>query len=179
MIIRVNDITDRVRRLAVVEEISEHPVLKSMQDNGECIFRSPLSIDLSVVREYDHIRLEGCVATDITLNCSRCLAPFETGLRSSFTIFYTKTTSNVSQDEEVELGETELVSAYYEGDEIDVSQEIVDHVLIELPLKPLCSSGCRGLCTNCGADLNTTVCNCSEQRGSFAFSALKNIKLER
>lgn len=180
MVIRVHDITDRVRRLNAVEDISEHPVLKEMQETGECMFRSPLAIDLSVVREYDHIRLEGSISIDVTLTCARCLVPYERTLKSVFTVFYTKAVkASVMPDEEVELGESELVSAYFEGDEIDVSPEIVDHVLMELPVKPLCKDTCRGLCANCGSDLNVSVCNCPEQGGSLAFSALKNLKLVR
>jgi uncharacterized protein len=179
VIIRVNDITDKVRHLAALEEIAEHPVLKEMQDRGECTFRSPLSIDITVVREYGHIRLEGVVATDVTHNCSRCLTAYDASIKSSFTIFYSRFSGKDIQDEEVELGEHELVSAYYEGDQIDLSSEISDHVLIEFPLKPLCSFDCRGFCMDCGADLNQTPCNCSDNRGSFAFSALKNFKLER
>jgi uncharacterized protein len=179
VIIRVNDITDRVRRLEALEEIADYPVLKAMQDNGECLFLSPLSLDISVVREYDHIRLEGSVATEVKLNCSRCLAPFESDLRSSFTIFYSQADGVDVQDEEVELGERELVSAYFNGDQIDVSPEISDHVVVELPLKPLCSHNCQGLCMTCGADLNTSQCNCSSNGGSLAFSALKNFKPQR
>jgi uncharacterized protein len=179
VIIRVNDITDRVRRLAATECIEEHPVLKEMQDRGECLFLSPLAIDISVVREYDHIRLEGVVTTDVTLDCSRCLVSFETKVESSFTVFYSKSSGTDIPDEEVEIGEHELVSAYYEGDQIDVSPEISDHVLIELPLKPLCHATCRGICATCGVDLNISGCNCSDNHGSLAFSALKNFKLKR
>ncbi|MBT0665792.1 DUF177 domain-containing protein [Geobacter pelophilus] len=179
MIIRVNDITDKVRRITAVEEIAEHPVLKALQDDGECTFRSPLSLEFSIVREYDHIRVEGVVSVNVTLACSRCLAAYETGLKSEFTIFYSKSKDRFTPDEEVELGEKELVSAYYEGDEIDVAPEIADHVLIELPLKPLCTTSCQGLCSTCGADLNTTTCRCSETSTGFAFSALKNFKVER
>ena len=178
MVIRVNDITDKVRRLKAVEEIEQHPVLKAMQDSGECHFLSPLSLDISVIREYDHIRLEGLVTTDVRLDCSRCLTSYESDIRSAFTIFYSKFTGKEAPDEEVELGETELASAYYEGDEIDLSPEICDHVLIEFPLKPLCSSGCLGLCSSCGADMNKLPCSCALTGGSLAFSALKNLKLE-
>jgi uncharacterized protein len=179
VIIRVNDITDKVRHLSALEEIAEHPVLKEMQDLGECFFKSPLSVDVAVFREYDHIRLEGAVSTEVALNCSRCLASYNTSIKSSFTIFYSRFSGKDIQDEEVELGEHELVSAYYEGDQIDLSSEISDHVLIEFPLKPLCSFDCRGFCMDCGADLNLSPCNCADNRGNLAFSALKNFKLER
>lgn len=177
--IRIIDITDKVRRLTATEEIDQHPVLKAVQESGECTFLEPLALDMSVVREYDHIRLEGIVSTSVRLDCSRCLTPYEAAIRSEFTIFYTRATGGETADEEVELGERELASVQYDGDEIDLSPEISDHVLVEFPVKPLCGSGCRGLCATCGADMNNAPCTCAGTGGNIAFSALKNLKLER
>lgn len=179
MIFRVNDIGDKVRRMSAIEPISDFPSLVEIQDEGICRFLTPLSLEFSAVREYDHIRVDGQVDLDVNLVCSRCLAGFDTHVRSSFTIFYTKASAAVQLDEEVELGEKELVSAAYEGDEIDVSGEAAEHVLMELPLKPLCREECQGLCPQCGIDLNAGSCDCREQKGSLAFSALKNLKLDR
>lgn len=178
MVIRIKDITDSVRCSAAIEAVGEHPTLLSLQAEGICTFLSPLALEFKSFREYDHIRVEGLVETDVMLTCSRCLSPFDMHLRSSFTIFYTKATKAVSLDEEVELGENELISATYEGDEINLSPEVDEHVIMELPMKPLCSGGCRGLCSSCGTDLNQMECDCAGKRGSFAFSALKNLKLD-
>ncbi len=179
MVIRVKDITDRARCLTAIEKVEEHPTLLSLQAEGICTFLSPLALEFRSVKEYDHIRVEGLVETDVTLTCSRCLTPFDKHLRSSFTIFYTKAINAVPLDEEVELGEKELISATYDGDEINISPEVDEHVIMELPMKPLCSGGCRGLCSSCGTDLNRMECDCAGKRGSFAFGALKNLKLER
>jgi uncharacterized protein len=179
LVIRVRDIIDKVRCLTAIEKVEEHPTLLSLQAEGICTFISPLALEFRSFKEYDHIRVEGLVETDVTLTCSRCLTPFSKHLRSLFTIFYTKATGAVSLDEEVELGEKELISATYEGDEINLSPEVDEHIIMELPMKPLCSGGCRGLCSSCGTDLNLMECDCAAKRGSFSFSALKNIKLER
>jgi uncharacterized protein len=179
LIIRVNDITDRVRRMTSVEQIEDHKPLLNIQEEGVCSFLSPVSMEFSAVREFDHIRVEGLVSASARVECSRCLAQYDTELRSLFTIFYSKASVGLHQDEEVELGERELVSATYEGDEIDLSSEVTEHLLMELPLKPLCREDCQGLCSSCGTDLNLSDCGCSGNRGSFAFSALKDFKLDR
>ena len=46
------------------------------------------------------------------------------------------------------------------GDLIDLGPMIRDAVVLELPLAPLCSEGCQGLCVTCGADLNAGSCDC-------------------
>lgn len=179
MIFRVNDIGDKVRRMSSNEPVTNFPSLVELQEEGGCRFLTPLDLEFTAVREYDHIRVDGRVDLDVNLSCSRCLASFDTHVGSSFTIFYTKSSDAVHPDEEVELGEKELASAVYDGDEIDVTGEVAEHVLIELPLKPLCREECKGLCTQCGVDLNSGSCGCKKQTGSLAFSALKNLKLDR
>ena len=179
MIIRVNDINDSLRRLSATEQVSDYPTLVAVQHDGLCEFLSPLALEFTALREYDHIRVEGKVTVEVALNCARCLTPYQIELVSRFTIFYSKALGNMPRDEEVELAEEELVSATYDGDEIDLTPEVAEHVIMELPIKPLCQEGCRGLCTSCGIDLNAGNCNCEMQKGSFAFSALKNLKLDR
>ena len=48
----------------------------------------------------------------------------------------------------------------YEGDTIDLAPLVHDAVFLELPLTPLCRETCRGLCVQCGIDLNDDTCEC-------------------
>jgi DUF177 domain-containing protein len=176
--IRVADITEKEKLLSGEEAFSSFPTLLQVQGDGECEFLSPVSFSLSVVREYDHIRVRGNVGTDVKLTCSRCLSEFTGPLTSGFTIFYTRSDDGQPEDE-VELGEEDLVSVTYSGDEIDFTGEIAEQILLGLPYKPLCSDDCKGLCVTCGADLNTAACRCSETNVSMAFSPLKGFKVKQ
>ncbi|HLO25057.1 MAG TPA: DUF177 domain-containing protein [Geobacteraceae bacterium] len=179
MKIRIEEIKDKVLDLSAVEEVAGYPVLAALQEAGECLFLGPLDVQLSVAREYDHIRAQGRVTTKVRLGCSRCLAEYETDIDSPFTVFYMPAAAGVAQDEEVELTEEDLVSATYEGDEIDFAREIAEQVLTEIPVKPLCREDCKGLCPVCGTDLNEAVCNCRKEPFNIKFEALKNIKIEK
>jgi DUF177 domain-containing protein len=176
--VRVDEIKNKARDLSAVEEVKDYPTLAALQESGECAFLEPLRLDMTVAREYDHIRAQGRVATRTRLVCSRCLTEYETDIVSPFTIFYLRSAGE-SRDEEVELSERDLVSAAYDGDEIDFTDEIAEQVLMEIPFKPLCSEECKGLCVSCGADLNTTDCGCSHNQESLKFSVLKNLKVEK
>ena len=48
----------------------------------------------------------------------------------------------------------------FTGDELDLEPLARDAVLLELPLAPLCSEDCKGLCPQCGANWNVTTCAC-------------------
>jgi uncharacterized protein len=175
--IRVTEISEKVKCLESVEDISFFPTLVQAQTAGECLFLSPVSVSLAVAREFDHIRVNGNVGTKVGLVCSRCLCEFTTELASTFTIFYTNAATAQPEDE-VELGEVDLISATYSGDEIDFSNEIAEQVLLGIPYKPLCSEECLGLCVSCGANLNDLDCSCSSNATSMAFSSLKGLKVK-
>lgn len=177
MKIRVTDINEKVKTLETVEEVASFPALMEAQAAGECQFLSPVSVSLAVAREFDHIRVHGSVGTKVRLLCSRCLSEFSSELSSAFTIFYIKALTTQPEDE-VELGEQDLISASYSGDEIDFSSEISEQILLEIPYKPLCSEECHGLCASCGTDLNNSDCTCSSNAASMAFSSLQGLKVK-
>ena len=177
MKIRVADITEKPKAIEAVDVFTSYPALVKAQESGECAFSSPISIELSISREYDHIRLHGGISTSVRLTCSRCLVEYSADIASKFTIFYTKSTESQPEDE-VELGEEDLISASYSGDEIDFTDEVAEQVLLEIPYKSLCSEECKGLCFSCGTDLNNTVCSCGDNAVSMTFSPLKGLKVK-
>jgi len=177
--IRVEEIKDKVIDLSAVEEVADYPVLAALQESGECTFHGPLRVNLAVAREYDHIRANGRVVTAVRLACSRCLSEFDAEIDSPFTVFYMPAAAGIFQDEEVELTGEDLVSATYEGDEIDFAKEISEQVITEIPFKPLCKEDCKGLCPVCGTDLNETGCDCKDELHNIKFGALKNLKIEK
>ncbi|MBI2354835.1 MAG: DUF177 domain-containing protein [Deltaproteobacteria bacterium] len=180
MKISVSHIQDKPFSLHAEEPADAFPVLSRMQAEGECTFNGPVVSDITAAREYDHVRVSGRVSTPVTLVCSRCLANYETAFDSSFTIYFRKGTSqDIVEEEETELDEQDLVSATYSGDEIDLAHEIEEQVAMELPLKPLCSEECKGLCPDCGTDLNHSACSCPRGQTSLKFSALKDFKVSR
>jgi len=180
MKIIVDHIHEKPLVLHAEEPLEQFPLLVEMQNNGECTFTAPVRYDIVALREYDHMRVSGSVSTSISMVCSRCLANFETAIDSNFTIFFRKgAVDEPSSEEETELSEQDLISATYSGDEIDLTHEIEEQVSMEVPLKPLCGENCKGLCPECGTDLNTSACSCSGNKINFKFSALKDFKVSR
>lgn len=58
------------------------------------------------------------------------------------------------------------------GDQLDLEPLARDVVLLELPLAPLCSQACRGLCPSCGTDRNSGDCSCEPEVGDPRWAAL-------
>ena len=57
--------------------------------------------------------------------------------------------------------------AFYSDQIIDVDDLVREQIELALPMSRLCSDDCRGLCPECGANLNEGDCACArDQRGS-------------
>ena len=178
MKIRIDDVKKTRLDLNEEEPAEHYPNLVQMEQAGECSFIEPVKTAVSAIWEYDHVRATGTVESAVQLSCSRCLTEYRLPIASNFTIFYTKSVGG-EQDEEVELSDTDLISVSYSGDEIDLDSEIAEQVMMEVPFKPLCSESCRGLCPECGADLNAGECGCDRGGINLKMSALKKISIEK
>ena len=49
---------------------------------------------------------------------------------------------------------------YYEGSSVVLDEMIREQVLLEFPMRPLCSPTCKGVCPRCGIDWNVSDCSC-------------------
>ena len=174
----VDHIKDTPIMLHIDEPVEAFPLLASMQNVAGCSITGNIQGDVTVVREFDTIRVSGRVTAPLALSCSRCLADYTSFVDTNYTLFFRKeTAAQVSGDDELELGEMDLMSSTYSGDEIDLTHEIEEQVAMEIPSKPLCDDACKGLCHECGIDLNTSSCSCSNEPVRLAFSALKDFKI--
>ena len=69
---------------------------------------------------------------------------------------------------EREIEEDDLTTAFYENDEIDLGQLMQEQFYLALPMKPLCRDDCKGLCPECGTNLNRGTCDCKPRLGRSA-----------
>ena len=68
-------------------------------------------------------------------------------------------TANTGEGER-EIQEDDLTTAFYQNDEIDLGQMMLEQFYLTLPMKPLCAADCRGLCPVCGINRNRGTCLC-------------------
>jgi uncharacterized protein len=178
--IRIDAIKDSPYELAVMQPVEHLPILFEMQNNGECTFLADVNGQVTIRREFDHYVATGTVSVPFTLPCSRCLQPVTGTVSPSFKVIYRKDTGEEGViEDETELTEDDLVSTLYSGDELDIGHEIEMQIAMAIPVKPLCSEVCKGLCPGCGANLSVEPCYCTGSNASSPFSVLKNFKATR
>ena len=121
---------------------------------------APVNLTFEIHKDKDKFRLVGTVVTELELACSRCLEPFRLPVAAPFDLRYLPA-SEVSSDGEREVDDEDLETSYYENDAIDLNGLLREQFYLALPMKPLCRDDCRGLCAQCGTNLNTGTCDCA------------------
>jgi len=119
---------------------------------------APVDLRFKVHKDKQRFRLVGTVSSAVELTCSRCLEPFQQPIDAIFDLRYLPQSENAGEERQVE--EDDLSEAFYRDDVIDLGQLIDEQFYLALPMKPLCSSDCRGLCPHCGTNLNLETCDC-------------------
>jgi uncharacterized protein len=119
---------------------------------------APVDLRMTIHKDHARFRLVGTVSTVLELSCSRCLEPFPLPVRAGFDLRFLPQSENVGDEREVKGDD--FSESFYQDDVIDLGQVIEEQFYLALPMKPLCRADCRGLCSNCGTNLNVASCDC-------------------
>jgi uncharacterized protein len=141
-------------------------------------FDLPVRVRIKLTRMQEDILAQGEAHTTAHIECSRCLGPMALELAGTFEALYVPQEGAYGQ----RMGQRgfewadDRVSFYSEGT-IDLTDEIAQCLVIELPLKPLCRPDCAGLCPQCGQDFNEGACSCEsdDEDDANPFAALRRL----
>jgi uncharacterized protein len=135
---------------------------------------APVDLAFEIHKDKDKFRLVGTVTTELELACSRCLEPFRLPVAAPFDLRYLPA-SEASTEADREVDDEDLETSYYENDAIDLNGLLREQFYLALPMKPLCQDDCRGLCPQCGTNLNTGSCSCAPVWEDPRLAPLKNL----
>jgi uncharacterized protein len=123
---------------------------------------SPIQAQLKIIKIGTEVVVNGNILTDIELQCSRCLKDFRSRFSFPFEAIF-HPVEQLKEEEKHELRVEELDMGFYSKDELDLFDVIKEQIMLNLPMKALCNDLCKGICLQCGADLNAGDCGCSEK----------------
>lgn len=86
--------------------------------------------------------------------CVRCLTEFPLQLHTEFSELYAFNRRSV----------TESGLILPEDGKINLAPLLREYMLLAVPITPLCRSDCKGLCSECGENLNETICQHSQPK---------------
>lgn len=130
--------------------------------------------NISLVRTNRGILIKARIKTEVRVQCSRCLSqfpvPLEFGIEEEYFPLI-DVDSGVSLDVPNEPGCFTIDEKHI----LDLTEAVRQYAVMAVPMKPLCRPGCRGLCPNCGHNLNQGPCGCPSQQMDPRWSKLARL----
>jgi len=153
----------------------EIPVEQIELDIENARLVAPVRLNCEVSRTGSQTDVTGKIATQIEVDCIRCLEPLSVPLKFDFDVRYIDAL-DFAVGSEHEISGEDLNADSLEGDKLDLVQVAREQLLLNLPEQILCREDCRGICGNCGANRNLTDCKCDDEEIDPRWAALKNLK---
>jgi uncharacterized protein len=130
---------------------------------------------VSLVASEDDVFVKGRIITSVKNTCSRCAESFEDKMDIPFEYIISM---RELKDKDIELKAEDLELDFLFGDELDIGRLICEQVSLSLPVQPLCSEDCMGLCRKCGINLNIKKCGCENEMVDIRFEKLKDFQVK-
>lgn len=136
-------------------------------------FAGPVEVQAVVVKTGTQVAVNASVEATGAFVCDRCTAPFTLSLRPSFRMYYVMDATGM---ETLDPSEVQVVPAGIPM--IDLTDDVRQTILLSVPLKLLCREDCKGLCPQCGADLNLERCRCRAEETDTRWERLRGFRPE-
>ena len=138
---------------------SEDPAELDLAVSGVC-FLQPIAVDLILVKAAQAISATGRVKTSVTCECVRCLSrllvPLDVPVATQFL-----PALPLLPPGEYQMPSEAAEDYYYQDDVVVLDDLVRQEVILAVPFRPQCRADCRGLCPQCGQDLNVGTCACA------------------
>jgi len=195
MLVRVEEIDED--GLVLDEPVSERLLSEALIHQGKDTgFRAdrPAPLKVSLRKISGGVLLTGDLSAHLIAPCKRCLKDVAMDLPIHFTLNLVPEPAAVKDQDGGQGGSAEdgqgqkRASAgsfalgdadreYFDGRTIDLDPIVKEQVLLALPVSVVCRDDCKGLCPQCGQDLNEAECGCQLKVVDPRLAVLKTIKL--
>lgn len=143
-------------------------------DNEGAVLLSPVTGVVTASNSRRHLVIAGKVHAVVAAECSRCLAaielPIDVELEAACEIEYSESGALarlVPEDDESAL--------LFGSSNVDIGELARQEIVLQIPLQPICDPDCRGICANCGANLNVEECRCTSDNGDPRLMVLRSL----
>lgn len=119
----------------------------------------------------NQIALEGTIRTEGRFLCDRCAGEFSLPLPVSYRMYYVTEGGGFEG-----IDPSELQTLPSGSGSVDITDDVRQTLLLAVPLKLLCTDQCKGLCPQCGKNLNDETCSCAGGESDTRWEALKALR---
>lgn len=135
----------------------EDPASILQLEETDLRFSHDVTYDLHAQIRANALLVTGRLQTVVGLRCGRCLRQFEQPVAIEQFVLHQELTGE---------------------DFVDLTPQIREDIILELPQRALCREDCRGLCPHCGVDRNQTSCQCDTAPRDHRWEGLDQLNLK-
>jgi uncharacterized protein len=112
-----------------------------------------VDVDFYIEKNSEGFIIKGAVKTKLELECSRCLKKYHQDINGEIEAYYIneRLSDKYIKNEKLESLDNTI---FFNESKVDITDRIIESILMEISEKPLCDENCKGLCPVCGVDLN-------------------------
>lgn len=146
----------------------------------ELVAIGPVSLDANATKgdlpaEY---LADGTTRFSADFLCSRCVEPFPFASSSEFHLRFRPRAEVSAENAEIEITPDELDIEFYTERSVSLRDLAAEQIQLAIPMKPLCTESCLGLCPQCGTNRNGEGCSCQTAVSDGRWGALAGIRAE-
>jgi len=155
----------------------------------EAVVRGPLAVSLDLTNVEGLVAVTGVLEGTIIRECVRCLKEYEDSLAFSVRAAFIQEPKSAPRHpkridlrkarvevEEAEQEEEPDDQYQYQGNQLELAPMLREHVILSVPMQPLCGDDCLGLCARCGKNLNEGPCPCAVEPPIPTFRVVQGMK---
>lgn len=111
-------------------------------DTEAISFISPIEVKANVLKSGNEIFIDMSLQAPVEYTCGKCLSRFQDTLKKRFKVIREAKPQGV----------------------VELDDEIRQEIILDYPMKIICRDDCKGLCPNCGQNLNIAECECNNEK---------------
>ena len=167
MILDISDVISCENKEITKEVQIEFDSFVSRLGEFPIIEKAPIELRIAN-RDGSKLLITGTVDFAASIPCSRCLEEVPTRIHFDIEKEF-RLENSVIHDEEMEEID------YLIGFDLDIDRLIYGEILVNWPMKVLCSDDCKGICKVCGMNLNKGNCNCQKTELDPRMAAIQDV----
>ncbi|MDL2306561.1 DUF177 domain-containing protein [Desulfovibrio sp. OttesenSCG-928-C06] len=147
-----------------------------------CRISGPVKAEFDIFPQEDGLLIRGKITGQVTVPCSRCAEDAVHEIRHEFDSFEPLPADDEAEDAEPDPDIDEYFIRYSPqgtGLEVNLGALAWEEFAQTLPVHPLCTQNCAGLCPKCGKNLNNDACECEKEDYDPRMAKLRGLKINK
>lgn len=168
MKIEITDLLSAVNKIEEQEVSIELNTFRTRLGEFPITKKAPFELHLEN-QENKRILISGETDVTIAIPCDRCLEEVSVVLHLVIDRKYPLVEPETEEEESTEDAD------YMTGSDLNVDRLVYDEILVNWPMKVLCREDCKGICKNCGTNLNYRTCSCDRTVPDPRMAAIQDV----